>query len=512
MRIRFAEFRELVDKFPDVRPTRIVRYTSARHYEMVMQGSVFSRASDKNYVLDNVQSRATHVELPQSDEHLFGLYPQLSGVVADSDINLPPGEFFLMEDLYQLPDSGSWQTGNEISAKTFQDPPSVMIPLLMSLHEGMLIDNHVINAIRRRTTYVLRGDHYVRSRDTTFRVRPRTQRVLVVLDNAEEREQVQKIVTQTPHYMVGFYVMEEEGINIRRLDHGDIEHIGIIKHIKEHKADPDVILFEPHREQQRQNTATTIMRQNARIDAKFRFRGIKCGQIDIGVSQDALHEAIMDFFDENVAGIADDEPEASRPSTKRFKPGGEIQFDVRKLMARYQQACLQMGLASEAIHKKLKEYTQNASKLALRIIGQKLLRSVHSQEKLASMSALEKKKAIANYVAEYPERITQLRTSLLQEQILKDGVLLWRRVYDANRGEQAEAEIDAAETRIHQEVLEVLRQTYDQPIPDESAEENPEAAEALSDEELMNLYGRDYQKLCNTRIIEYMASTVLQEG
>jgi len=491
MRMRFEDFVELHHRNQAVAPTRIVRRTGQGHYEMIMQGSVYSRASDKQYVLDNVRDRATHVELPEQHELLKLLFPDVAGLVVRSDINLPPDEFFLMQDIYQLPDTGDWNVGQAVAAEDLEEPPPVSHHMCAALHEGTLITNHLINALRRRVSYLREGDRFVRSRDRQFLVRPRTQKVLVVVDKAETRDTLRQVATPTAHYTLDHYVLEEEGINLKRLDRGDIEHIGLIRHLKARHQRPDVILFEPHREAQRKNTATTIMQQNARIDAKFRFKGIKCGQIDIGLSAEGLHEAIMGFFNENVDEARTDDGASGesgrQPSGVRARL---VEYDIRQLVRWHHAFARDADRNEEAIRAGLTEQMRKASQVVLQIIEQKLLRSVHDEDALAAMSAEEKRAAIADYVTDYHQRVAHLRQSLFYETVLRETLDLARAAYDRKFGEAAAPRFADAERVAAKEALGTLRDTY-----------ADEAGEGIGDQELVGLYQRDFTKLLQARVV-----------
>lgn len=494
MRMQLDDFRELFRRNPYVTIARFVEVKSIDHIELVMNGPVFNRSGDKAYVMNNVAERATHVELPENDELLLSCWPDLKDVLVASDINLPPGEFFLMQDVYQLPDTGSWERGREIEVDSLEEEPPVAIHHQASLHEGTLIDNALINALRRRTSYLKMGDRYVRSRDVEFRVRRRTQRVLIVLDHDDSRKRIAEELSASPRYELQFYVLEKEGVDLAQLDRGEVQHIGIIHHIRAHELRPDVLLFEPHREDQMQKTSTTLMQSKSTIKGGFRFQGIKCGQIDLGLSMDGLDEAIQAFFQKDLSAIQQEgeEEEDDTRKTARLRRISDFRFDPKALSESYLRVTKHLGISAASAQQHLKRNMARASSVVSQMVAQRWLQSVQDAAELAAMDDASKAKAVAEYIAAYPDRVNRVRASLFYEITLQETVKLCRKAYLDAFGTAGETGLEEEESHLRRAVAESLVRTY-----------GPQH-QGADLKELISLYQRDYTKLIQRYLVEFM--------
>ncbi|MHC4870422.1 MAG: hypothetical protein ACYTFY_01095 [Planctomycetota bacterium] len=489
MRLELSDFRDIALKDKIVKAIRIVKYTpESKRLELVMNGAVFNRSNDKEYVLDNVKERATHVDMAEHDAFIKRIYPEILEITQDADIDLPPDQFYLMQDLYQLPDSGDWNTQKEVPASEIEIP-QYCEHMLIHTHRGTLIDNTMINSLRRRTSYVLKEGKYVRSRDNNFRVRRRPKEIMIVVDDEKTKDLYNENITINPKYRVSFYVIKEAGVSIKLLDKGDVEHIGIIRHLIDEDIHPDIILFEPKRQKQLAKTETTIIQNNTRISSKFRFKGVKCGELDIGSNTNELHTELLKFCEEVVNEIkgGDTSVDHSAANTR----SSELTFNIKTVSHSYYQICKKLGFDDDKIKTKVNGYVLKASQLVMQLVGQKFLKSIHKAEAISRMTKEEKTAEVNKYMSNFPTRVSEVRSSILYELLLKDSLTLHEVSLKNDLGDDGEAFIKKSREEMDSKTVETLRNTY-----------YPSAEESISDDELKSLYQRDFSKYRDSELLK----------
>ncbi|MBN1257221.1 MAG: hypothetical protein JXA52_05900 [Planctomycetes bacterium] len=509
MRYSTAEFLAAFAKHPDLQVLRIVKQSPLGNYETIVSGAVFNCSADKQYVLDNIRDRATHIEVEDDPGMLRQLFPQLDEVTRDSDINLPPDEFFLMEDVYHLPDTGSWNEGLEVDAKQLNSQPQVLIHMRASLHEGTLITNTVINGLRRRISYLRREDKYIRSRDASFRVRPCTRTIFVVVDNAEARETVLSIYQPTPLYKLDFYILEEAGINLEELAQDKLEHVGLIPFLAKNPSPPDAVLFESHRQELEQRTHALVEKRstNTCIQSKLDWFPTACLPGDLSPENlDATVRQALAEKEEKLQAkqsaeeiVEFEEVVTDNNNSSNGEETNEVGFDLntKVLTVLYHAICLFLNFPKEHIRSKLEQHKHNASKAAMKFVIEKGLKTVHSAEILDHMTAEDRDQAVAVYIKKYSERIRRIRESIFFETLLMDAQALAMKAYLQKEGLEGKTRLVMEKTRLAAEITEELKETYS------SLQE-----EGLSDHEFLSLYNRDYNKSLKFRLTNFMAQSV----
>jgi hypothetical protein len=495
MIITLDDFIFLYGKGHEVNVLKILCLKHNGHYELVMNGAVYNRSNDKRYVIDNIRGRATHIELGQSDEVIDFINEEIKDTFDYADINLPPDEYLLMEDVYQLPDSGDWKTHNEVAVADVEQQ-DVCEHMWANIWEGALIDNRMINSLRRRSSYVIRGENYVRSRNIKFRVRHRPRNILIVVDHKEAKETAEKLITKTPLYKIKFYVIKEAGVNLKKLDKGDVEHIGIIKHVISQEQRPDIILFEPYRETQFIKTESTIIQNSSKIHSKFSFKGIKCAQIDLGLSVENLHHEMLKFVDESIADITNVQgTEAS--SSEKTGVNTAFRFNTKELVQFYSQICRFFNLDDQKVKLKLNQYMLKASQAVLKLVESKWLANSYSPEELDGMDSQALSKAAADYVNKYAEHVTTVRMSLFYDILSTDTAKLYASAISKSFKDNADEILPKAKEKARLIVINKLKDKY---IQDNDNE--------LAEEELVSLYQRDYNKLLNLEVVKICSSVL----
>lgn len=494
MRVTLEDFRRLALKNNKLEAKRIIKYVpESKRLELVMNGAVYNRATDKEYVLDNVESRATHVDMQENEDVVKSICPEVMDIISEGNIDIPPGEFYLMQDIYQLPDSGDWNTKTEVPRSDVA-ALEVCEHMYVHIHEGSLIDNHMINSLRRRTSYFLKDDVFYRSRDNKFKVRRRPSDIMLVVDDAKMKEQLEKLVTKTPYYRGSFYVIKDAGVNLKKLDKGDVEHIGIIRHLINQDTHPDIILFEPKREKQLQKTESTIMQSNTRISSKFRFKGVKCGQLDMGISVEGLHDELMRFCNESISEVKGSGDTTAGEVDDTSKKNSSFMFNIKPVIHDFSSICKSLGLDDAKIKTKINGYVLKSSQLVLQLVETKWLVSLNSNVDYTKMSSDEVRAAANKYMSSYPDRVSQVRSSILYELLIKDTLVLYEVTYKNRLGEEAKDAADKKRAEIDGKILARLRHAY-----------APSDDSPIGDQELRSLYQRDYNKLLNQELIRFYA-------
>ncbi|MHC4883730.1 MAG: hypothetical protein ACYTGH_01450 [Planctomycetota bacterium] len=488
MIILFADLRTHYAQMPELQVEAFLARNEAGAFTIIQRGDLFHRSDDPEYVLDNLEKRATHVEVEESESLMLTLQPEFATWRLRSDINLPADEFYLLQDVYELPDTGDWSTGQEVAADELPAPPLVACHPLVALHEGTLIDNRTINLLRSRTTYLRVGDRYRRTRNHPFWVRRRTQRVLIVVDNKETRAATELLLSPSPAFEAHFYVLTEHGIPLKELDSGDREHIGLIRHIRETQADPDVILFEPHRESQLRKTETTIIKTKAQINSSFTFRNIRCGTFDIGLTPEAAMQVIHDFIDQEPERVVE-EPETS-DSIRIRRSTGELNFSYRHLILQFQFVCTQLNIDEAAIGKMLEPVRQQAHQTVFKLVLTKWLPSVVGEERLRTLTQEQRTAAASNYIKRYGDRVKAVTNAIRFEDLMRKTFSLCLRAMKERR-RSGSVDLPEMQRESAQRALRRLRELYRNDPP-----------ESIGDAELTELYQHDFSKLVTLGLID----------
>ncbi len=489
MRIKFEDFKRLADVDANIDIQKIVKYTSdSKRLEVIMNGAIYNRSSDKRYVLDNVEGRASHIDLKENEEYIKIRFPELPTYIQEVNIDIPAGEFYLMQDIYQLPDSGNWKTQQIVPIENAKDIITSE-HILVHPHEGTLIDNRMINSLRRRTSYIIKDNAFVRSRDNNFKVRKRPYEILLVIDNKTSKEAIKFLIKTTPQYRVSFFIIKEAGVNMQKLDKGEIEHIGLIRHLIEQNFHPDIILFEPKRKAQLQLTETTIMQHKSKINVKYNFKGIKCGELSIGTNSEELNNELLSFCQEEVKEI-----KGGDTTHHHLKNESPLNFDIKFVSKCYCNLCKHLGINDEKIKTKINTYVLKASQLVMKLVEQKLINSVNSTKKISNMTKEEKNIAINKYINNYPKKISLVRASILYEVMLTDTIIIFENFLKKTLKNNELEFLEESKLTAEKYSLDTIKQIYFNDHNDD-----------LTNEEYISLYQRDYNKLIKTKLLEIYA-------
>ncbi|MHC4887409.1 MAG: hypothetical protein ACYTGH_20220, partial [Planctomycetota bacterium] len=337
MHIPFSDFVALHARAPELQALAFLKREGGGRYQMVQQGDLFNRSEDQHYVIDNLQNRVTHVEMDESRELILTLQSAIEDSLHHSTIDVPPGDCYLMQDIYQLPDTGDWKVGTEVEASELKVEPPVTQHALVDLHDGVVIDNILINLLRSRTSYMLEGEKYIRTRDAHFLVRRRTQQVVVVVDDPAARAEIETVMQPHPDYAVIYYVLTEQGIKLAELDRGDREHVGLIRYIKENSLHPDMVLFPAHRTVQMEKARSAILVSQERTGGTTTLRRVVCGQLPALISEERVVETIRSLME---GPVVEEEAAPDTGNSIRIKRNtGELNFSYRHLILQFRYVC-----------------------------------------------------------------------------------------------------------------------------------------------------------------------------
>ncbi|MHC4885351.1 MAG: hypothetical protein ACYTGH_09730 [Planctomycetota bacterium] len=475
MLVLFDDFYNAYQDHPALKVMGFVNLTTSGQPKLVQSGNLFTRSSDKKYVLDNLRFRVTHVEIEETDALLTSLHPNLPDSLQTCNVHLPPNEFYLMQDVYELPDTGSWSTGKVIDESELNSPPTIVTHSQVALHSGHLIDDALTNLLRARTSYLRKDYKFVRARNSRFCTRRRVRQILIVVDTKASREIMEKLLATSPDFLIHYHISQEfpenEEAPLKRM----------IRTIKEKRLNPDVILFESNRQGEVEKTKTIMQSRNACIDNTFTVRRVRCGTIDIGLSGEAAMAVIHTFLEEGAEPVEKrdefDEPIRVKRETC------ELNFSQRHLILQFRYVCTLLSISEKEIGAIMGPIQRTAGARVQDLVRNTWLPSILGEERFQRLSDEQRNRAAANYVQQYSDRVERVYNAIRFEHLMKKTLTLCKQALAEEKG----ADSVELEPLRHESVFRAIRRLREM--------YGPEISESTTDKELTELYHHDFTRL-----------------
>jgi len=423
MIITFTDFEQLLKLSRNqVQILRVLCWKSTNRFAEVIPGELVNHARDKEYTLDNVRARSTHVELPENLQYLDVLYPGMLQTLQKGDVYLPRDEFFLMQDVYELEDPSSRTKGWE--SRDIVPVSEVSTALVcentrVDLQEGTLIDRGILNLLRRPYSYIRDGDVYRRTVNSRFLVRPRPRRLVIVVDRDQDKKSLESRLAKAIDFVADYYVLADTGIDLQRLDSGNAKHIRLNSYLAEVRYNPDLVLFAEQREKFLANLRDHIRRvkQSNRLNSPL--RGLQAELLPHNANIDKLNQMIAVLFD--LRAIPDDE--RSLAELIFADPYLSMPVELENVVACLRNSMSRLKYSDEQINQSYTAAVETTAKQLEELIIHKGLPASYTPQVLEQMRPEMRDSAYEGFLRNNRNKVARTREAILAE-------LLIDRLYD----------------------------------------------------------------------------------